>query len=171
MGIHHFHLDAIPRAPLERHLDLGYSVSSIEDLEWSPDKNEQPSPKFLSRLRELLPNNTSWGPVEEYVSDGDWSSDLRIWHGEEPRLLSPVESITFRFAPVGDPVELLHKYVNLVAEETCVLFSRELGAWFEPTIEIVTGNLEKSRAFRFTQDPHDALEELARNPVGSSKIT
>ena len=171
MGIHHFEFDAIPRALLEHYLDLGNSVSSIEELIWLPGQSEQPSSMFLSQLRKLLPNDTSWGPVEEYESDSDWGSDLRIWHSEEPRLLSPVESITFRFAPVGDPVELLHKYVGLLAEETCVVFSREFGTWFEPTSEIVSKNLEKSRAFRFAQNPHSALDELAKNPVRSNKTT
>jgi hypothetical protein len=40
----------------------------------------RPSPRLLTALRSLLPNDRSWpgGEVEEYVSIQNWGSDVRI---------------------------------------------------------------------------------------------
>ena len=161
MGVHHFEMYSLPRALLQRHLSAGNSMASLEDLEWLPEQQAQPSEKFLSQLRGLFPKDTSWGPVEEYESNNDWGSDLRIWHTGEPRLDYPVDTIAFRYSPTGDPVETLEAFVIAVREEDCLLFSRELCAWFDPELELVCDKLEISHAFRFTLDPGQTLVEQA----------
>lgn len=165
MGIHHFKLDVVPRAVLERHLSSGDSEVSIEELEWLPDPNFQPSASFLAQLRELLPNDTSWGPCEEYESDSDWGSDLRIWHAEEDNGHSPVDQIQFRFSTVGDPIELLHRFVSLAASENCVLIDVESGSWFEPVVENAEEYLLNSRAYSFARDPKGTVLALDHHPA------
>lgn len=160
MGIHHFTIIPLPRAQMQHHLSVGNSIASLEDLEWLPEQEAQPSEVFLSRLRGLFPNDTSWGSVEEYESDNEWGSDLRILHTGEPRMEHPVDGIVFRYSPTGDPVQTLEVFVAAAEQENCLLFSRELCTWFEPELNIVCDKLEMSRAFRFTQDPSRALTEL-----------
>ena len=161
MGVHHFELHALPCSLLQRHLSGGHSVASLEDLEWLPEQDAQPSETFLSRLREMFPNDTSWGPVEEYESNNDWGSDVRIWHIGEPRLDYPIDTIAFRYSPTGDPVETLEAFVTSVRAEDSLLFSRELCDWVKPEMDIVCDKLEMSHAFLFTRDPGRALVERA----------
>lgn len=163
-------MDAVPRSLLERHLRAGLEMAVLEDLEWLPGSADQPSPSFLTALRDLLPKDTSWGPVEEFESDKDWGSDLRIWHSAEPCAETPVESITLRYSPLADPVDLMKQYLELLASENCVVFNKQLETWFEPGFDEAISMLQRSRAYRFVNDPHGALEELAENPIKLPKV-
>lgn len=170
MAIFHFKLEAVPRGALERYLEAGRPEGYLEDVLGPLGEKDQPSREFLAELRLLLPKDTSWGSVEEYESGNEWGSDLRISHQDEPRLQTPVAWITFRYSTVADPVDLMLRYVELVAAENWVVFSDQLGLWFEPQPELAIAHLKQSRAFRFAGDPYGALEELEYDPVKPPKL-
>ena len=119
---------------------------------------EAPSHDFLNALRELLPNETSWGEVEEFKSEGTWGSDLRIWWEE-----GILENIEFRFSPAADSLELLHRFAGLVRVEGYLLVDRKSGQVFEPIDEELKPRLASSRAARFLSDPMGVIIEASKD--------
>ncbi len=118
---------------------------------------------FLSELRSLLPQNKSWGPVEEFESSAEWGSDLRIWHVEDLTnpLRADIESIDFRFSPLGDPVEVLETFINLVSQQNFGLFSCETRQHLAPELAIVLDDFKQTVAFEALSDPEAALLKAA----------
>jgi hypothetical protein len=153
MGAHHYQLALLPSAFAD---DASDDLWEREDL-WS----EQPPSALLGELRRLLPKETSWGPVEEFESANEWGSDLRIWHDGQRD--GPVESVVFRFAPVGDSQEVLERFLNAAARHGLLVYSRASGRILQPRIKIVERDLKQSTAYRFISDPGAALLEAAAN--------
>lgn len=110
----------------------------------------------MSQLRELCPTNTTWGETEEYVSNVDWGSDLRIcWeHGH-------IWAIAFRFSPLADSRALLDRFVAIARDEQCLLLEERTRAVFEPADDLVSAHLQNSRAVRFMRDPQGTIIEGA----------
>src|SRR5262249_53681741 len=150
---HHYQLALLPSAFAD---DASDDLWEREDL-WS----EQPPSALLRELRRLLPKETSWGPVEEFESANEWGSDLRIWHDAQRD--GPVESIVFRFAPVGDGQEVLERFLTTAARHGLLVYARASRCILQPRIEIVERDLKRSTAYRFFSDPGAALLEAAGN--------
>jgi hypothetical protein len=74
-------------------------------------------------VRTLLPHDKSWDDTEEYVSNGDWSSDIRIWKEDE----GDVFDIVFRYSPGNDGWSLMQAFVRIAREERCVLLEHDSG--------------------------------------------
>ena len=153
MGVHHYQLALLPSA---------FADDAWDDL-WERDDlwSEQPPSALLRELRRLLPKETSWVPVEEFQSANEWGSDLRIWHDGQRD--GPIESVVFRFAPVGDSQEVLERFLNTAARLGLLVYSRASGRILQPRIKIVERDLKQSTAYRFISDPGAALLEAAAN--------
>jgi len=147
MGAHHYQLALLPSA---------FADDASDDL-WERDDlwSEQPPSALLRELRNLLPNETSWGEVEEFESADDWGSDLRIWH--DCQRDGPVESIVFRFSPVADSREVLERFLTTAARHGLLVYARASRCILQPRIEIVEQDLKQSTAYRFISDPGAAL--------------
>jgi hypothetical protein len=163
MGIHQFKLSMVPQAYFDR---IGSPVPSMltkEDIDRGERADTgwwaslQPTPQALTRLREICPNDKSWGETEEYVTSEIWGSDLRIWR-EKGR----VWLLTFRFSPTADDRALLDRFVDIARDEHCLLLDSDTGSLFEPETEVVTEHLSRSTAMRFLRDPQSAISEAAR---------
>jgi hypothetical protein len=153
MGAHHYQLALLPRA---------FADDASDDL-WERDDlwSEQPPSALLRELRSLLPNETSWGEVEEFDTADDWGSDLRICHDGQRD--GPVESIVFRFSPVADSREVLERFLTTAARHGLLVYARASRCILQPRIEIVERDLKQSTAYRFISDPGAALLEAAAN--------
>jgi hypothetical protein len=151
MGAHHYQLALLPSAFAD---DASVDLWERDDL-WF----EQPPSALLRELRSLLPNETSWGEVEEFESADEWGSDLRIGHGGQRD--GPVESIVFRFSPVADSREVLERFLATAARHGLLVCARESQCVLQPRIEIVERDLKRSTAYRFISDPGAALVEAA----------
>jgi len=106
MGAYHYQLDLLPQ-----------QADPESGVVW----REQPSATLLAELRALLPKSISWTGVEEFQSEGDLSSDLRIWH--EDGLDSPILSIAFRYSPVADDLKLLKRFIAIAATHRLLVYS------------------------------------------------
>ena len=158
MGAHHYQLALLPSA---------FADDASDDL-WEVDDHwpEQPPSTLLFELRSLLPNETSWGFVEEFESENDWGSDLRIFHDDQPdddERNGPVFSIVFRFSPVADSREVLERFLTTARQHGLLVYARESRRILQPTIEIVEPDLKQSTAYRFISDPYGALSAAAAN--------
>ncbi len=111
---------------------------------------------MLKELRTLLSNDTSWGDVEEYESDDDWGSDLRIWHQDE--IDSPVLSIVLRYAPIEETITLLDRFLTLAENHDMLVYSRASQRTFEPEWDQVVSKLKTTPAFQFLSDPERAFK-------------
>lgn len=128
------------------------AAERIAAQKWAEERNRgeglwedaQPPAELLDKLRQLLPKNTSWGPVDEYESAAQWGSDLRIWHNDER---TRAESICFRYAPVGDPLYVLEDFLDCVADHDLLLLSRETATVMPPEVSAVVEDMKKTRAF------------------------
>lgn len=160
MGVHHFKLAVVPKAYFGQQLP---AVLSETDRDRGEDgtsgwwASHPPSEQFLSAIRALLPTDKSWGETEEYVSAGDWSSDVRVWKDA-----GKVWGITFRFSPVSDGWPLMQRFLAVVRDEQCVLVEERSGAVFEPEEQIVRERLTASRATQFVRDPKGTIVQAAR---------
>jgi len=150
MGVHHFTLYMIPsgRRPL-RNPDGTYESSFLSGFGLSG--------VILERLRSLCPKPNHWGPVEEFCSSAEWGSGLRIWHDDE----GAIRDVVFRFAPGGDPVQLLHTFITIVKEAGCDLLVQTSFEVIPPEFERVFQMLRGHRAFRFLSDPEGVIKEAA----------
>ena len=147
MGAHHYHIELLPRTSV--------GLDPEDENLWG-----QPPPEsLLKELRTLLPNDTSWGGVEEYDSDNEWSSDLRIWHEDE--LDSPVFSIVFRYAPIEGTTTVLERFLTLAANHNLLLYSRASRRTFEPKWDELVSDLKTTPAFQFLSDPEKAIKAAA----------
>ena len=147
MGAHHYHIELIPRQSLG-------TDPEVDDV-WS----DQPPAELLVELRTLLPRDTSWGGVEEYKSDAEWGSDLRIWH--EEGVESPVFSIVLRYAPAADAQSLLERYLALAANSDLLLYSKASEQFLEPNWDDVVMDMRTTPAFQFISDPEGAIVRAA----------
>jgi len=160
MGVHHYKVALLPRAYFGQQLPATLSESDRERGEkvasgwWA---SYPPSAGFLAAIRTLLPTDESWGETEEYVSAGDWSSDVRIWKDA-----GRVWCITFRFSPVSDQWSLMQRFLSLARDEQCVLLEEGSGAVIEPREEIVRERLAASRAMQFVRDSAGTIVQVAR---------
>lgn len=150
MGVHHFTLYLIPSEgrPV-KNLDGTYDGSFLAGFGLSE--------AILGRLRSLLPRPSHWGPVEEFCSSAEWGSDLRIWHEDS----GEVRDVVFRFAPGGDPIQLLHAFIAIVKEARCDLLVQTSFEVVPPEFERVFKALRGHRAFRFLSDPGGVMKEAA----------
>ncbi len=149
MGAHHYHLEMLPRKSV--------GVDPEVDDVW----NEQPPDTLLAELRTMLPNGKTWGDVEEFEAEGDWGSDLRIWH--EDGIDSPVYSIVLRYAPVTGAHGLLESFLALAAKYDVLLYSRANKRSFEPKWDELFSDMKTTPAFKFVSDPEDAIVRAAAN--------
>jgi hypothetical protein len=151
MGAYHYQLALLPSAFAD---DVSDDLWERDDL-WS----EQPPSALLRELRSLLPNEASWGEVEEFESADEWGSDLMIVHDGQRD--GPVESIVFRFSPVADSREVLERFLATAARHGLLVYARASQCVLQPRIEIVERDLKRSTAYRFISDPGAALVEAA----------
>ena len=148
MGVHQYHLTVIPNEAAAARLQREAQV-------WT----EQPPLSFIEDLRQLLPKNNSWGGVEEFESVSQWGSDLRIWRDDAETHIKAVE---FRYAPLGDRIDVLSRFLDLVSRHGFLLVARDSGRVIAPQIEAVVADLRRSSAYRFLSDPAGAILEGAR---------
>jgi hypothetical protein len=86
MGVHQYQIALLPRLIFNSGIPSALSEVEIERGEeaaigwWA---KFPPSQNLLIQLRSLLPVNKSWGATEEFVSQDEWGSDLRIWKNGE----------------------------------------------------------------------------------------
>jgi hypothetical protein len=160
MGAHHYQLALLPSA---------FADDASDDL-WERDDlwSKQPPSTLLWELRRLLPKETSWGEVEEFQSEDDWGSDLRIVHDGQRD--GPVDSIVFRFSPVADSREVLERFLTTARRHGLLVYTRASRCILQPRIEIVERDLKQSTAYRFISDPGAALVEAAANVKGMPKM-
>src|SRR5262245_6016168 len=112
MGAHHYRLALLPRTAAEK-------LSA--DPECADVWRIQPPEALIHELRQLLAKDTSWDGVEEYASEAEYGSDLRILPaGEGDRV---IESIEFRFSPVADDLVLLERFLNIAALGDLLVYS------------------------------------------------
>lgn len=151
MGVHHFTLYLVPPGSRPvRDSDGRYHSSFLHGFGLSAG--------ILGRLRSLLPKPNHWGPVEEFCSSAEWGSDLRIWHEDD----GEIGDIVFRFAPVGDPVQLLDAFITIAREAGCHLLVQTSFEVVPPDFERVFHALKSLRAFRVLSDPESVIQEAAR---------
>jgi hypothetical protein len=155
MGVFHYKITLVPRAYFKQELPTSLSEVEIGRGGWWAA--HPPSARLLSALRTLLPNDQSWGETEEYVSRGDFSSDIRIWK-EADRF----DDIEFRFSPVADEWSLMQQLIGIARDEQCVLLEGESGIVFEPDEEIVRKQFTSSGAIEFMGDPSATIARAAR---------
>jgi len=154
MGAHHYYLQVIPKRFVEKHKNDLANILEEQDA-W---ENEIPSSEFLGELRNLLPNDTSWGEVEEFESKNKWGSDVRIWKEN-----NQVRSIVFRYSPFADPLKLLENFLNAVTNENSLLFARQSQAILKPDILVILEDMKKSRACKFTSNPTSAIVDASES--------
>ena len=155
MGVFHYKLSLLPRAYFEHEVPASLSGVEIERGGWWAA--HVPSERLLSALRTLLPRDQSWGEVEEYVSGGDFSSDVRIWKDA-----GRVDGIEFRFSPVGDDWSLMQQLIRIAGDERCVLIEDESGLVLDADEEVVRKHFASSRAAEFLRDPSGTIVRAAR---------
>jgi hypothetical protein len=160
MGVHHYQVVLLPRAYFGQQLPATLSEADRERGEdvasgwWA---SQPPSARLLAAIRTLLPTDKSWGETEEYVSSGEWSSDVRVWKDA-----GRIWSITFRFSPVSDRWPLMQQFLSIARGEQCLLLEESSGAVIEPDEEIVRERLAASRAMQFICDPAATIVQSAR---------
>jgi len=155
MGVHHFELTLIPKLFLDHNPDFKKGSWSEEQFDQIEDPNTgcwanaQPTGIILERIRNILPINRSWDSVEEFTSEHEWGSDIRIW--KEPN--GAVRSITFRYSPAADNSPVLMQFIDIAQSADCMLFEIESRHVIKPEKQQVLLSLKKSSAVRFLSDP------------------
>ena len=154
MNTIHYKLELLPRNFVEfNHARMEHAMR----YEW-PWINESISKSFIDRLRLLLPENTShtWDDdVEDYTSNVDWGSNLRIYKNLDNQ--PQVEGISFHYSPHDDKLEILEQLVRLASEENCLIYVEESKEVLEPNMDLILSDLEKSHAMRFAYNTESAL--------------
>ncbi len=163
MGIHHYYLHPYLRSFSEDNDVFSDLKSNDQEMpEWPKTPSNQPSTKFLTGLRGLLPKESHWGACEEFEGVDDmWGSDLRIWHVSDD-FTSPITTIDFRYSPSGSSIDLLEQFLTLCSEEDCIVFAMGSGLLLKPDLKGVFEDLRLSRAFAFTENPQDVLSKLEK---------
>jgi hypothetical protein len=160
MGAHHYEIALLPRAFFGQQLPATLSQADVDrgqDVSCGWWTSHPPSAAFLTAIRTLLPGDKSRGETEEYVSAGDWGSDVRIWKDA-----GRVWGITFRFSPISDPWSLMQQFLAIAREEQCLLLEERSGAVIQPDEKIVQERLAASRAMQFVRDPAGTIVKAAR---------
>jgi hypothetical protein len=152
MGAHHYQLEIVPRAFFEGEPPLAVTKHQLTEGIVAWQSNSSPSSQFLEGLRKLLPVERSWGEVEEYISQGVWPSDLRIWRNGPT-----IESIAFRYSPAGDEWSVMQRFLALVRRADCLLIEGRSGDVLPPEEKIVRASLSSSIAGQFAVDPEGAV--------------
>jgi hypothetical protein len=154
MGAHHFHVKFLP-----------VGVRPVWNAQGEREgwllAHHDISPAVATALRGLLPNPNHWGDCEEFGSNHDWGSDIRIF-SEGGRIVE----IGFRYSPGCDPVELLRSVVDLAKAAQCDLLVSSTRETVPADFEAVFDTLRKHRAFRFLSDPKAAIKEAANETEG-----
>lgn len=157
MGIFHYELVAIPNEFIATRPETVGAIVVQASIESDDIWQRQPGSEFLAALRSLLPTNRSWGPCEEYASQGVYASDLRIWRNEA----GLIDSVKFRYSPVGDSIEVLTAFLDVLRSFSCVVLSCDSERVLAPTAAAVLPDLAASRAARFVRNPTAVLLECA----------
>ncbi len=160
MGVHHYKIELLPRGCFGQRPPATLSKGDVEratDFNSGWWASHPPSTSLLAALRTLLPTNRSWGETEEYVSAGDWGSDIRIWKDA-----GRVRSISFRFSPAADSWPLMQQFLSVARDAQCLLLEIGSGEIFEPDEQVVRERLAKSHAMQFVRDPRGAIVQAAR---------
>jgi len=151
MGVHHFSLHLIPTDVSANSYDNGFlHEHSVSDA-------------ILLRLRGLLPKDTSWGTTEEFRSDADWPSDLRIWKEEDGTIFD----IVFRYSPVTDPKELLFSFLSIAKDADFLIYEKSSKSIFRPEEAVITKLFLGSASHRFLTDPETTILEAAAKTKSS----
>ncbi len=157
MGAHHFKLDLVPPGVVpSRDGDGSYTGDFLVSFP-IPDS-------IVQRLRALFDKTSHWGRVEEYASDKEWGSDLRIVRTDDRR----ISDVVFRFSPVADPEEKLREFIAIARDAGCRLLVESEGVVVAPEFDEVFQTLRTHHAFRFVSDPKGAILEAARKVSQSS---
>jgi hypothetical protein len=159
MAAFRYKLQIIPRSFLGNEPLTVVSEDALQDgIEpWSAAL--QPSQTCLKRLRELLPKKTSWGNTEEYVSNGEWTSKLCIWHGDD----GMVQSIDFGYSAFSGDWQLMREFASIVQAEDYLLIEGKSGLVMPPDEETLKSHFLASNAGRFLVDPEDAMRRASEN--------
>jgi hypothetical protein len=138
MGAWHYQLKLGPKA------SVGADPDEVDF--WT---EEHPRAELLAGLRSLLPKNTSsgWpgGAVEEFRTDLEGGSYIRIWHEEHD---GPVRSIEFKFSSMGDDRTVLDRLIELSARHDVSFYSSGTSRWFDPTLKDVLIDLRATAMFK-----------------------
>lgn len=159
MGVHQFKLTLVPKERFR--CPATVTEDEVDRIESEPGgwwALRQPAPETLDCLRQLCPNDKSWGETEEYRTSETWGSDLRIWKENERVWL-----VTFRYSPASDDLALLQRFAEIAREERCLLLDVQTGVLFEPDGETVMKHLRESRAMRFVSDPTGAIVDATKD--------
>ena len=160
MGVHQYQIALLPRLIFNSGVPSALSEAEIEcgqeaTIGWWA--KFPPSQNLLNQLRSLLPINKSWGETEEFVSQDEWGSDLRIWKNGEK-----VWGITFRFSAIEGNRHLLQRFLSIAQNENCLLLESKTGMVFEPDEKNVSARLSLSRAAQFVRDPENTIVQAAK---------
>jgi hypothetical protein len=152
MGAYHFKLYMFPPGSRPtRDADGDYPGGFLLTFD-TPDD-------VVRRLRTLLPSPNHWGDVEEFNSESDWGSDLRIYHEQGGK----ISDIIMRFSPAGDSFDLLRKFVEIVKSARCELLVDSTGEVLPAEIQSIETAVRNHRAFRFMTDPRGAIIEAGKD--------
>lgn len=147
--MHHFKLYVIPQGTQpKRNADGEYIDGFLIPVD-VPNEITQ-------RFRSLLPNPNPWNGVEEFNSNEEWGSDLRIYHDERR-----ISDIVFRYSPAGDPIGLLQSFIDIVKLAGLQLFSDATGDLIPPDFDNLFAIFRQHRAYRFPNDPVGVIKEAA----------
>ena len=161
LGAHHYKLHAVPQ-PLE----VGVDAERLkEGYHWG---DEQPPTAFLAELRNMLPKDTSWGCCEEFESESEWGSDIRIWHDDEVAN-NPVFSIDLRLSAGADGFSLLESFLNSTRKHGFQIYADQSGRILKPDLPAVLEDFRQSTAYRFLSSPEDAILDAAKNAEKSPR--
>jgi hypothetical protein len=155
MGVFHYKLSLLPRAYFGHEMPASLPETEIERRVWWAA--QAPTERLLSALRTLLPHDKSWGETEEYVSEGDFSSDVRIWKDA-----GRVDGIEFRFSPVCDTWSLVQQFIRIARDEQCVLLEDESRVVLNADEDVVRERFAHSRAAEFLRNPSGTIVRAAR---------
>jgi hypothetical protein len=150
MGAHHFKLYLVPPgAAPTRDAEGWYAGDFLASFPIADS--------ILQRLRQIFTRTNHWGSVEEYVSDNEWGSDLRISRSDA----GTISEIAFRYAACADPLEKLQLFVHIAKDAGCSLFIFSSGTVVTADFEEVFRALRSHHSFRFLSDPEGAIVEAA----------
>lgn len=145
MGVHHFSLHLIP---------TDVSADSYYD---GFLRNCPVSDAILLRLRKLLPKETSWGTTEEFRSNADWSSDLRIWKEDDGTIFD----IVFRYSPISEPKELLFSFLSIARDADFLIYEKSSKSILRPEEAEISKQFLLSASHRFLTEPETAILQAA----------
>jgi hypothetical protein len=151
MGAHHFKICLVPAdASVERDADGNYAGNFLASC---PISNA-----LCERFRNIFTKANHWGDVEEYVSNNEWGSDLRIWRSKD----GEIEDITFRFAASSDPIEKLQAFIKIAKGAGCFLLLEASGKVVAPEFDTLLEILRTHHSYRFGADPNGTVVEASK---------